>query len=80
MHAEKLKLDGKGWINHLQEVITVHGFRSTFRDWAAETTDYSNMVAEMALVHKIKNNANPQYQSIINPLILGIFSLLITRQ
>jgi integrase len=30
---------------------TVHGFRSTFRDWAAENTDYSNDVCESALAH-----------------------------
>ena len=29
--------------------VTVHGFRSTFRDWAAETTGYPNHVVEMAL-------------------------------
>ena len=32
-----------------QTEITVHGFRSTFRDWVAESTDYSNEVVEMAL-------------------------------
>jgi integrase len=31
--------------------ITVHGFRSTFRDWAAETTGYANFIVEMALAH-----------------------------
>ncbi|MSO70057.1 MAG: site-specific integrase [Alphaproteobacteria bacterium] len=34
--------------------ITVHGFRSTFRDWAAEATSYPREVAEAALAH-----ANP---------------------
>jgi len=29
--------------------ITVHGFRSTFRDWCAESTNYPSDVAEMAL-------------------------------
>jgi integrase len=33
--------------------VTVHGFRSTFRDWAAETTAYPNRVIEMALAHAI---------------------------
>ena len=33
--------------------ITVHGFRSTFRDWAAETTAFPNHVVEMALAHAI---------------------------
>jgi integrase len=33
---------------------TAHGFRSCFRDWAAETTNYPNYVVEMALAHKVK--------------------------
>src|SRR5262249_42951215 len=35
--------------------ITVHGFRSTFRDWAAEQTNYPNHVLEMALAHTISD-------------------------
>ncbi|MCB1789178.1 MAG: integrase arm-type DNA-binding domain-containing protein [Gammaproteobacteria bacterium] len=31
-----------------------HGFRSTFRDWAAEQTDYPREVAEMALAHSVQ--------------------------
>ena len=38
-----------------QGEITVHGFRSTFRDWAAESTAYTSEVVEMALAHAIKN-------------------------
>ena len=30
---------------------TVHGFRSTFRDWAAQTTCYPNELCEIALAH-----------------------------
>ena len=30
---------------------TVHGFRSSFKDWASETTTFPNKVAEMALSH-----------------------------
>ncbi len=41
--------------------ITVHGFRSTFRDWAAETTDFSGDVVEMALAHKIQNDVEAAY-------------------
>src|SRR5688572_24083162 len=33
--------------------LTAHGFRSTFRDWAAEATGYPNHVVEMALAHAI---------------------------
>jgi hypothetical protein len=34
--------------------LTVHGFRSSFRDWAAERTSFPNHVAEMALAHVVK--------------------------
>lgn len=33
--------------------ITVHGFRSTFKDWASERTNYPREVTEMALAHSI---------------------------
>ena len=41
--------------------ITAHGFRSTFRDWAAERTDFSNEVVEMALAHTISNKVEAAY-------------------
>jgi integrase len=41
---------------------TVHGFRSTFRDWAGEQTNYANEVCEMALAHTIKNKAEAAYR------------------
>ena len=42
--------------------LTVHGFRSTFRDWAAETTNTPNEVVEMALAHTVKNKAEAAYR------------------
>jgi integrase len=39
-----------------------HGFRSTFRDWAAETTAYPNHVVEMALAHTIQNKVESAYR------------------
>jgi integrase len=42
--------------------ITVHGFRSTFRDWAAETTAYPNHVVEMALAHAISKDVEAAYR------------------
>ncbi len=42
--------------------ITVHGFRSTFRDWAAERTSYPNHVVEMALAHVIGNKVEVAYR------------------
>ena len=42
--------------------VTVHGFRSSFRDWAAETTDYPNEVAEMALAHVVADAVERAYR------------------
>ena len=42
--------------------ITVHGFRSAFRDWAAETTGFPHEVCEMALAHVISNKAEAAYR------------------
>lgn len=39
-----------------------HGFRSTFRDWCAEQTDYPNEVAEMALAHSVGNKVEAAYR------------------
>jgi integrase len=41
--------------------ITVHGFRSTFRDWAGETTSHAREVIEAALAHKLKDKAEAAY-------------------
>lgn len=42
--------------------ITAHGFRSTFRDWAAERTNYPRDVAEMALAHTIGDKVEAAYR------------------
>lgn len=42
--------------------ITVHGFRSTFRDWAAEMTDYPRGVVEMALAHTVGSAVENAYR------------------
>jgi integrase len=42
--------------------ITVHGFRSTFRDWCAETTAYPANLIEMALAHAIHNRTEAAYR------------------
>jgi integrase len=44
------------------EGATVHGFRSSFRDWAAECTHYPNHVVEMALAHAIGNQVEADYR------------------
>jgi integrase len=41
---------------------TVHGFRSTFRDWTAERTDTPRDVAEMALAHAIGDKTEAAYR------------------
>ena len=40
-------------LRRLEADATVHGFRSGFRDWAAEETNHSSEVIEMALAHSI---------------------------
>jgi integrase len=42
--------------------LTAHGFRSTFRDWAAEQTNYPREVAEMALAHAIGDKVEAAYR------------------
>jgi integrase len=42
--------------------LTVHGFRSTFRDWAAERTNFPREVAEAALAHVLGDKTEAAYQ------------------
>jgi integrase len=42
--------------------ITVHGFRSTFRDWASERTNFPREVVEMALAHSVSNAVEAAYR------------------
>lgn len=42
--------------------VTVHGFRSAFRDWAAEVAHAPREVAETALAHAIGNEVEAAYQ------------------
>jgi integrase len=42
--------------------LTAHGFRSTFRDWAAEATAYPSEMAEMALAHTIADKVEAAYR------------------
>jgi integrase len=43
------------------EGVTVHGFRSTFRDWASEAAEAPREVAEMSLSHKVGSNVERAY-------------------
>ena len=42
--------------------LTVHGFRSTFRDWAAERTNFPREVAEHALAHSLPDKVEAAYR------------------
>lgn len=68
MHKSETKAGRKGYIDPKQvdkngnpKVATPHGFRSTFRDWAGETTHHPREVIEHALAHQLKNKAEAAY-------------------
>lgn len=45
-----------------QDDLTAHGFRSTFRDWCAERTNFPSEVAEMALAHSVGDKVEAAYR------------------
>jgi integrase len=45
----------------VQHGISVHGFRSTFRDWAADQTDFPAELAELALAHQVGTRVERAY-------------------
>ncbi len=49
-------------LRRLKVATTAHGFRSSFRDWAAETTNIPREVAEMALAHTVENKVEAAYR------------------
>lgn len=63
LHDADTKAGGEGFIDpKLRRVVTAHGFRSSFRDWAAETTAYPHEMCEMALAHTIGDKAEKAYR------------------
>jgi integrase len=50
-----------GWTDTAGKTITAHGFRSSFRDWAGESTAHPREVIEAALAHRIKDKAEAAY-------------------
>ena len=62
MDERNTKDGNKGWRDSSGKIITAHGFRSTFRDWAGETTAYPREVIEHALAHQLKDKAEAAYQ------------------
>lgn len=52
----------KGWADKDGRIITAHGFRSSFRDWAAEVTHYPGEMAEIQLAHAVSNPVEAAYR------------------
>jgi len=52
---------GMKLLKRIEPGITAHGFRSTFRDWAADSTNYPREVCEAALAHQLKDKAEAAY-------------------
>ena len=42
--------------------VTAHGFRSSFRDWASERTNFAREVCEAALAHAVKDKTEAAYR------------------
>jgi integrase len=49
-------------VERLDYDVTVHGFRSAFRDWASERTNFSRDVCEAALAHSVKDKTEAAYR------------------
>ena len=48
-------------VKQLGFTVDVHGFRTSFKTWAQERTDFANEVSEMALANTIQNKAEAAY-------------------
>lgn len=63
MHAAEVKAGRAGWLDLRSGRPAVpHGFRSTFRDWAAERTEYPAEMAELALAHDVGSAVERAYR------------------
>ena len=62
MHESELAAGRTGFLDREDHLVTVHGFRSSFRDWASECTSFPHEVCEMALAHTIGNRAEAAYR------------------
>jgi integrase len=60
--SENRFLVARDGLGYSKETCTPHGFRSSFRDWAAEETLFPAEVAEMALAHSIKSKTEAAYR------------------
>ncbi len=64
MHQSRIEAGDEGdsgWSGSGGRIITAHGFRSTFRDWAGETTAHPREVIEHALAHQLADKAEASY-------------------
>ena len=79
LHAAEIANGRRGFVDRRQDarIVVPHGFRSTFRDWAAERTSYPREVIEHCLAHQLKDRAEAAYQrSTILPKrvkLMGLF-------
>ena len=48
-------------LERMQVPVTVHGFRSTFRDWCGETTGFPHAAIEKCLAHEVANRVEAAY-------------------
>lgn len=63
IHEAKVKADGVGYVDQSsRRPCVVHGCRSTFRDWAAERTEYPSEMAELALAHTVGSEVERAYR------------------
>jgi len=62
MNARQLKTGGQGYLDPDGRVASPHGFRSSFRMWAAEQSNEPRDVAEFALAHKLPDAIEAAYQ------------------
>lgn len=64
MHHASLKAKGAGYTAPKLggRIVTVHGFRSNFRDWAADATQYPRDMAEMAIAHTVSDETEAAYR------------------
>lgn len=61
MDETSLATGGAGWRDQNGRVVVPHGFRSTFRDWAAEQTNHSRELIELSLAHVVAQGAEAAY-------------------
>ena len=63
MNEENEKAGRPKWMDpRLRRPVVPHGFRSTFKDWASECTNFLNIVSEMALAHKVSDKVEAAYR------------------